>query len=375
MSAKRVVIATAAVIGVALVSVYAYLRYNELPDDIATGPVASLIPPSVPRTELGSTLNTLPPAAVGAPGPAPGAEAPPGATAPRPGPEPAAVPDIGGTTVQGRIERVYVRVAEGVLIDLASAKPHQRDGMHYASIEFAEPLANGTILSRALMPDGKPELGMGDVVEMRFARKNVRGPYVQNFFPVAEKDRVTKLVARSGTALALDYEKRILARRGAGSGVSEAPNVALWNSLPLDRAIKIVHGNGKRSLAVFSDPYCPACQMFEQTLQGIDDVTLYVFMLPVIRPDRADISKSVWCSPDRAQAWLDLVLRQKLPGALPTCDNPVAANFSLLQSVGIRATPTVVFENGQRGQGNMLASAVRERLDQNRTDAQRAGEK
>ncbi|NBS56721.1 MAG: DsbC family protein [Betaproteobacteria bacterium] len=135
-----------------------------------------------------------------------------------------------------------------------------------------------------------------------------------------------------------------------------------FDSLPLDRAVKIVRGNGKRALAMFSDPYCPACQSFEQTLQQVDDVTLYVFMFPVIRPERIDESKSVWCASDRAKAWLDLALRKKAP-ASATCDNPVESIVTLGQSLGVRATPTLFFENGERQQGGMQLADLRTRID------------
>ena len=135
-----------------------------------------------------------------------------------------------------------------------------------------------------------------------------------------------------------------------------------FESLPLDQAVKIVRGTGKRVAAMFSDPYCPACQSFEQTLQQVDDLTLYVFMFPVIRPERSDDSKSVWCSPDRAKAWLDLALRKKAP-ARAACDNPVESNVSFGQSIGVRATPTIFFENGERQQGGLSAADLRTRLD------------
>ena len=135
-----------------------------------------------------------------------------------------------------------------------------------------------------------------------------------------------------------------------------------FDTLPLDQAVKIVRGNGKRVAAMFSDPYCPACQSFEQTLQQVDDMTLYVFMFPVIRPERIDDSKSIWCAPDRAKAWLDLALRKKAPAAA-TCDNPVDSIVALGQTIGVRATPTVFFENGERQQGGMSPADLRLRLD------------
>ncbi len=135
-----------------------------------------------------------------------------------------------------------------------------------------------------------------------------------------------------------------------------------FDTLPLNQAVKIVRGNGKRVAAMFSDPYCPACQSFEQTLQQVDDLTLYVFMFPVIRPERIDDSKSVWCAPDRAKAWLDLALRKKAPTAA-SCDNPVESIVALGQSIGVRATPTLFFENGERQQGGMSVAELRQRMD------------
>jgi hypothetical protein len=49
-------------------------------------------------------------------------------------------------------------------------------------------------------------------------------------------------------------------------------------SLPLDRAIKVVKGNGRRKFAVFSDPDCPFCQQLEKSLLPVTDLTMYVFL-------------------------------------------------------------------------------------------------
>jgi len=38
-----------------------------------------------------------------------------------------------------------------------------------------------------------------------------------------------------------------------------------FDALPLDLAVKVQRGNGKRVMAMFSDPYCPACRQFEQS--------------------------------------------------------------------------------------------------------------
>ena len=141
-------------------------------------------------------------------------------------------------------------------------------------------------------------------------------------------------------------------------------NAIAFDSLPLDLAVKVQRGNGKRVLAMFSDPYCPACKQFEQTLQKLDDVTIYVFMYPVIRPENADQSKAVWCSPDRAQAWLDLALRGRKPAASASCDNPVEKVLNLGRTLAVNSTPTLYFVNGERMSGGLPPDDLRDLLDQ-----------
>jgi thiol:disulfide interchange protein DsbC len=140
-------------------------------------------------------------------------------------------------------------------------------------------------------------------------------------------------------------------------------NTVKFESLPLAQAVKIQRGGGKRVLAMFSDPYCPYCKQFEQTLQQMDDITVYVFMYPVIRPELADHSKAVWCSPDRAKAWLDLALRGKPAAAGASCETPVEKNLELGRSLGVSATPTLILPNGDKISGGMQASDLRELLD------------
>ena len=133
-------------------------------------------------------------------------------------------------------------------------------------------------------------------------------------------------------------------------------NAVKFESLPLQQAVKVQRGDGRRVVAMFSDPYCPYCQRFEKTLQQVNDITVYVFMYPVIRPQNADHSKAVWCSADRQKAWLDLALEHKPPSVAPTCENPVDKNLELGQSLGVSGTPTIIFANGERASGAMAAS-------------------
>jgi thiol:disulfide interchange protein DsbC len=143
-------------------------------------------------------------------------------------------------------------------------------------------------------------------------------------------------------------------------------NAIKFEQLPLDLAVKVQRGSGKRVLAMFSDPYCPACRQFEKALQQVDNITIYVFMYPVIRPENADHSRAVWCSPDRAKAWLELAAapRPKVPEAGPDCDDPIDKLLRLGRSLGVNSTPTLILANGERLSGGLSAADLRALLDQ-----------
>ena len=138
-----------------------------------------------------------------------------------------------------------------------------------------------------------------------------------------------------------------------------------FSALPLDLAVKVQRGNGKRVLAMFTDPYCPYCRRFEQGLLQLDDIIVYVFMYPVIRPENADHSRAVWCSPDRAKAWLELASTDspKVPAAGPKCPNPVDKVVELGRSMRVNGTPTIYLANGERFSGGMDIPQLRARLD------------
>lgn len=133
-----------------------------------------------------------------------------------------------------------------------------------------------------------------------------------------------------------------------------------FDSLPLNQAIKIVQGNGARRLAVFSDPDCPYCRKVEQELAKLKDVTLYMFPYPLpMHPDAGRKSKLVWCSKDRAQAWRDMMLNNRLPEATKSdCDHPVDKNLALGQRLRIDGTPALIFADGRRVPGYMEAGRI-----------------
>ncbi|MEK9951389.1 MAG: DsbC family protein [Curvibacter sp.] len=124
-----------------------------------------------------------------------------------------------------------------------------------------------------------------------------------------------------------------------------------FKSLPFKDAFTVVRGNGQRKMAIFSDPNCGYCKRIERDLAKLDNVTIHVFLYPVLGPGSTEKSRLVWCSKERAQAWLDLMLKDQLPSA-GTCDvQAIQRNLAFGQKLKVQGTPTLFFADGSRVPG------------------------
>jgi thiol:disulfide interchange protein DsbC len=135
-----------------------------------------------------------------------------------------------------------------------------------------------------------------------------------------------------------------------------------FNTLPAKDAFTIVRGNGKRKLAVFQDPNCPYCKRFERDLLNVDNVTISMYLYPILGPDSTEKSKSIWCSKDKVKSWADWMLRDQAPAAA-TCDAAaVARNVEFGRKYKITGTPTLIFTDGKRVPGALTPAQVEQHL-------------
>lgn len=141
-----------------------------------------------------------------------------------------------------------------------------------------------------------------------------------------------------------------------------APRKIDLSKLPLNDAVKIVKGTGKRQLIVFSDPDCPFCKRLEQSLAGVTDVTIYTFLFPIegLHPQAKGKSVGVWCAGDQVKAWNDLMLEGK--ATFGECDHPVERNVKLAGELGIAGTPTLIFADGEVVPGAIPVQAIQQKL-------------
>ena len=139
-----------------------------------------------------------------------------------------------------------------------------------------------------------------------------------------------------------------------------------FDSLPVKDAFTIVRGNGKRKVAVFEDPNCGYCKRFERDLQKVDNVTIHMFLYPILGPDSADKSRQIWCAKDPVKAWTDWMVRDQVPTQSVTAACDVAAitrNVEFGRKHKISGTPTLLFADGSRVPGAISAAQVEKYLN------------
>jgi thiol:disulfide interchange protein DsbC len=123
-----------------------------------------------------------------------------------------------------------------------------------------------------------------------------------------------------------------------------------FSDLPTEHALKTVKGNGKRVIAIFEDPNCGYCKQFRRTtLNELDNVTVYTYMLNILSEESAVKSRNVWCAPDRNKAWDDWMLSGKVPAMTDAkCSNPNDEVLALSRKLRVNATPAIFFADGSR---------------------------
>ena len=142
-----------------------------------------------------------------------------------------------------------------------------------------------------------------------------------------------------------------------------------FGTLPLKDAFTVVRGNGKRKMAVFEDPNCGYCKRFERDLQKVSDVTVYMFLYPILSPDSIEKSKNIWCTKDKAKAWQDMMVRDQ-PAPKATCDTTaIERNLAFGKKHKITGTPTVFFVDGSRVPGAIGAPQVEKLLAEAKPEA------
>jgi thiol:disulfide interchange protein DsbC len=134
-----------------------------------------------------------------------------------------------------------------------------------------------------------------------------------------------------------------------------------YASLDPHDAIRI--SSGSRSLAIFLDPECPACEKELRELLRLRGVSVYVYLFPLLQvhPAAGHVAETIWCAKDRAKALLDISARV----SRPNCETPIERNISFALAHRIDSTPTIILDNGKVLSGFIEASVINRLLETN----------
>lgn len=115
-----------------------------------------------------------------------------------------------------------------------------------------------------------------------------------------------------------------------------------------------------KTLYIFTDIDCAYCRKMHTEVGRLNDAGIAVRYLAFPRSGTKGMSfdklVAVWCAPNRQQA----MTQSKLGIAVnsPKCDNPVAKEFELGNSMGVTGTPSVYTDQGKHIGGYVPADEL-----------------
>ena len=113
---------------------------------------------------------------------------------------------------------------------------------------------------------------------------------------------------------------------------------------------------------MFSDPNCGYCKRLEKSLQQLDNVTVYTYLIPILSPDSAQKSKQIWCAADPYKAYIDWMINVIAPSGKSDCSTPLDKNMAFAKSYGITGTPTLFFTDGSRFPGAVQITDIEKKF-------------
>jgi len=177
---------------------------------------------------------------------------------------------------------------------------------------------------------------------------------------------------------------------------NKASGSIFYSRLPYEsHAFDMTYGKGERDFTVFVDPDCPVCRDFDKTLKdnaALVNAKVHVFYVPLnIHPYARSHANFLWCQKDKKEAytsWMDYIraAQDKDPqvddrinevfeqwkketnrGTLDKkceadADAVSVSNFRMAASLGIKATPTIMFKNSAVVNSSVPADYLNEKL-------------
>jgi thiol:disulfide interchange protein DsbC len=136
-------------------------------------------------------------------------------------------------------------------------------------------------------------------------------------------------------------------RENLTEGLRTKARVAMINAVPESQMLIFSPKNPQYTITVFTDVDCGYCRKLHSEMSELNRLGVRVRYMFYPR------TEAVWCATDRNEA----LTRAKAGGPVDTSKscgpNPVAREYALGQSIGVRGTPAIVTETGDYINGYM----------------------
>ncbi|ADC73256.1 Disulphide bond isomerase, DsbC/G-like protein (plasmid) [Thioalkalivibrio sp. K90mix] len=112
-------------------------------------------------------------------------------------------------------------------------------------------------------------------------------------------------------------------------------------------------GEPKGRITVFTDPNCPYCREFHEEVPKYQAAGIEVryAMFPVIGAESPEIMDAIWCSSDQNTAMDRAKAGDSVEPQNEGCSTPREQHMELGQAMGVRGTPAILFDNGEKIDG------------------------
>jgi thiol:disulfide interchange protein DsbC len=146
-------------------------------------------------------------------------------------------------------------------------------------------------------------------------------------------------------------------RENLSEALRTRARLALISAVPESQMLIFSPKNPLYTITVFTDVDCAYCRKLHSEMAELNRLGIRVryMFYPRSGPNTDSWKKAevVWCSANRNEALTQAKLGAKLD-MTKTCDaNPVAREYALGQSIGVRGTPAILTENGDYISGYM----------------------
>jgi thiol:disulfide interchange protein DsbC len=146
-------------------------------------------------------------------------------------------------------------------------------------------------------------------------------------------------------------------RENLSEALRTRARLAMISAVPESQMLIFSPKNPLYTITVFTDVDCAYCRKLHSEMAELNRLGVRVryMFYPRSGPNTDSWKKAevVWCSANRNEALTQAKLGAKLD-MTKTCDaNPVAREYALGQSIGVRGTPAILTENGDYISGYM----------------------